>query len=144
MFLLVIGFLSKNQLNNFIGKKMGEQLTLNDSISVSVQIDSKYNYLNNGKNFDFTLLEFSSTGCAICKKMESVLEEIKKSEKAKVNVVFLHIMNSNNLGLMKYYRISAVPMQVLLDKQGKEFFRHYGFISADDIFSKADPILSQN
>lgn len=144
MLVLIVGFFSKNQLNNFIGRKMGEQLTVNDNVSVSEQIDLKYNYLKNRQNFDFTLLEFSSTGCAICKKMEPVLEEIKNSEKAKVNVVFLHIMNSNNLGLMKYYRISAVPMQVLLDKQGKEFFRHYGFISADDILSEANSILPQN
>jgi thioredoxin 1 len=45
-------------------------------------------------------------------------------------------MKPENLPWMKYYGISAVPMQILLDKQGNEFFRHYGFISAEELFSK--------
>ena len=144
LFLLLFGFFGKNRLNNVIGDMMQEQLTLNDTISITQQIDAKYNYSRNGQDFGFTLLEFSSTGCTICKQMEPVLEEVRNSEFPKVNVVFLHIMNSGNLDLMKYYGISAVPMQILLDKQGKEFFRHYGFISADDIFSKANSLLSTN
>ena len=34
---------------------------------------------------------------------------------------------------MKYYGIAVIPTQVLLDKQGKEFFRHSGFISTGDL-----------
>jgi hypothetical protein len=37
---------------------------------------------------------------------------------------------------MKYYGISAIPMQIILDKQGTEFYRHYGFISSNDLISK--------
>lgn len=68
--------------------------------------------------------------------MEPVLEEIRNSEKPKVNVVFLNIMHPENLSMMKYYGISSVPMQILLDKQGKEFFRHYGFFSAEEMIIK--------
>jgi thioredoxin 1 len=68
--------------------------------------------------------------------MEPVLEEIRNLEKPKVNVVFLNIMQPENLSIMKYYGISAIPMQILLDKQGKEFFRHYGFISTEELMKK--------
>jgi len=48
-----------------------------------------------------------------------------------------------NIGLKNYINavsskfglifILPVPMQILLDKEGKEFFRHYGFIPADEL-----------
>jgi len=123
-------------LNNFISKKMKEQTTADDSISVARLIDLKYNYTKNNYNYDFTLLEFGSTGCKVCKQIEPVLEEIRNLEKPKVNVVFLNIMHPENLSQMKYFGISAVPMQILLNKQGKEFFRHYGFISSEVINNK--------
>jgi len=136
MILLIIAFFSKNSLNKFISNKMREQTTKVDSITVAGVIDSKYNYTKNSQDFDFTLIEFGSTGCTVCKQMEPVLDEIRKSEKPKVNVVFLNIMHPENLSQMKYFGISVVPMQILLDKQGKEFYRHYGFISAEELLRK--------
>ena len=133
---LIVGFLSRTTLNNFISKKMKEQTTKADSISIAGVIDSKYNYNRNNQVFDYTLLEFGSTGCTVCKQMEPVLDEIRNLEKPKVNVVFLNIMHPENLSQMKYFGISAVPMQILLDKQGKEFYRHYGFISAEELMRK--------
>ena len=134
--LLIVGFLSRNTLNNFISQKMKEQSGTENKLVVEKLIDSKYNYTKNNQNYDFTLIEFGSTGCTICKQMEPVLEEIRKTEKPKVNVVFLNIMHPENLSMMKYFGISAVPMQILLDKSGKEFYRHYGFISAEELIRK--------
>jgi len=131
--LLIFGFLSRTTLNNFISQKMKEQVGTETTLSVEKQIDTKYNYLQNKQNFEFTLIEFGSTGCTICKQMEPVLEEMRNSEKPKVNVVFLNIMHPENLSMMKYFGISAVPMQILLDKTGKEFFRNYGFISVEKL-----------
>jgi thioredoxin 1 len=112
---------------------MKEQAGTEATLLVEKQMDAKYNYLQNKQNFEFTLLEFGSTGCTVCKQMEPVLEEMRKLEKPKVNVIFLNIMHPENLSMMKYFGISAVPMQILLDKQGKEFFRHYGFISVEKL-----------
>ncbi len=134
--LLIIGFLGKNTLNNFITQKMKEQVGAETTLSVKNQIDAAYNYTKNEQHFDFTLLEFGSTGCRVCKQMEPVLDEMRKLKNPKINVVFLNIMQPENLGTMKYFGISAVPMQILLDNQGKEFYRHYGFISANDLGDK--------
>ena len=135
--LLIIAFLGRNTLNNFIAEKMRSQATGVDSLSVVHLIESNYNYSKNRADFEFTLIEFGSTGCTVCKQMEPVLEEVRKLENPKVNVVFLNIMHPENLPQMKFFGVSAVPMQILLDKQGKEFFRHYGFISAADLVAKA-------
>ena len=138
--LLIIGFALKDKLNEYISEQMIKQSGIENKSSVENYVKEEYNYTKNGKDYQFTLLEFSSSGCTICKQMEPVLEEVKSFNQPKVNVVFLHIMKPENLGLMKYFGISAVPMQILLDNQGNEFFRHYGFISAKDLKLK----LNQN
>lgn len=134
--LLGIGFLNKTKLDRFISEKMQENVTPAIALSVEQMIQQKYNYEKNNNDFDFTFFEFSSTGCAECEKMEPVLETIRNYAEIKVNVVFIHIMKPENQDLMKYYGISAVPLQVLLDREGKEFYRHYGFISAEDMLRK--------
>jgi thioredoxin 1 len=45
-------------------------------------------------------------------------------------------MNANSQNVMKYFGISAVPTQLLLDSEGNEFFRNYGFIAAEDLMGK--------
>lgn len=134
--LLIVGYSGRNTMNRFISEKMKEQATPETKLSANELIQKNYNYTENNLDYDFTLLEFGSTGCAVCKRMEPVLEEIRNTQQAKVNVVFLHIMKPENQSLMKYYGISAVPIQILLDKQGREFFRHYGFISAAELTKK--------
>jgi thioredoxin 1 len=141
--LLVIGLLSRTTMNNFISKKMKEQTTAVDSISVARLIDIKYNYTKSGEHFELTLLEFGSKNCVPCKQMEPVLEEIRNLDKPKVNVVFLNIMQPENLPMMKYYGISAIPMQIMLDKKGKEFYRHYGFISSNDLINEISYSISK-
>ncbi len=134
--LLIFGFLQKDNLNSYISGEMQQQTSQLTRLSVEKQIQLKYNYTENGKNYAFTFLEFSSTGCISCKQMEPVLEAVRNMEQPRVNVIFMHIMKPENLPWMKYYGISAVPMQVLLNNQGKEFYRHYGFISATDLEAK--------
>ncbi len=48
----------------------------------------------------------------------------------------MHIMKPENQDWMKYYGISAVPLQILLDREGKEFYRHFGVISTEDLLAK--------
>lgn len=130
---LVFGYLSKDNLNNYISEKMREPAGSEVSVTGKMWVDSLFNYNQNGLEFQFTLLEFKSNGCSICKRMEPELEKIKQTSGDYVNVVVLNIMNQNSLNVMKYFRISAVPTQLLLDETGSEFYRNYGFISADDI-----------
>ena len=138
--LLILGYALKDNLNKYISGEMQQQTNPEIRLTIEEQIRSEYNYVENGEKYDFTFLEFGSTGCASCKQMEPVLEEVRNSKKRRINVVFMHIMKPENLPWMKYYGISAVPMQVLLDKQGNEFYRHYGFISAEELLNK---LLSQ-
>lgn len=39
---------------------------------------------------------------------------------------------------MKYFGVTSIPTQVLLNKDCKEFFRHSGYISTEELGTKFD------
>jgi thioredoxin 1 len=134
--LLIVAFGAKNSLNNFISENMKDLIADETVVSLEELIATKYNYTKNGLDYEFTILEFGSTGCTICKQMETELGKIKRSKSNKINVVFLNTNYLENQKFVKFYGISAIPMQVMLNKNGVEFFKHYGFISAEDMIEK--------
>ncbi len=130
--LLIIGFSLKDSMNNYLSALMKTQASTETTQSGNALIDSLYNYSANSLNYKTTFLEFGAKGCSACKRMESVMEEMN-SKYTKLNVVFLNVLKPENQNLMKLYGIAAIPTQVLLDKNGKEFFRHTGYISTTDL-----------
>ena len=70
-------FMFKGRLNNAASTIVLSQATPETISAVSAQIDSVYNYGKNSKSYEITFLEFGSTGCSACKRMEKVLQEIK-------------------------------------------------------------------
>lgn len=132
----VVAFALKDTMNNTISEMMKQQASPGLTRSGEALVDSLYNYSNNGAEFEITFLEFGSTGCPACKRMESVMEDIATKYPHRVNVVFLNILIPENQLLMKYYGIAVIPTQILLDKNGKEFFRHSGFISTGELEQK--------
>jgi thioredoxin 1 len=129
----VAAFALKDTMNNTISEMMKQQASPDLTTSGEALVDSLYNYTKNGGVYEITFLEFGSTGCAACKRMESVMEEIRNKYPNQVNVVFLNILKPESQLLMKYYGIAVIPTQVLLDKGGKEFFRHSGYIDTGDL-----------
>jgi len=134
--MLIICFFNKNKVYDFISEKMEEHVNTETTVTAKEFINTNYNYSNNDLNYEFTLLEFGSTGCKICKQMEGELNKIRRSKSKNINVVFLNTTYHENQILVTYYGIAAIPMQVLLDKNGNEIFKHYGFISAEDLIAK--------
>ena len=132
---LIVGFMFKDKLNNNLSQMMKNQASIEITLSGNALVDSLYNYSKNGLNYKITFLEFGATGCAACKRMEGVMEEIN-AKYANVHVVFLNVIKPENQNLMKLYGIVSIPTQVLLDREGNEFFRHTGFIASEELEQK--------
>ncbi|RIH63070.1 thioredoxin family protein [Mariniphaga sediminis] len=133
---LFLGYLLKDNLNGYISAKMREIAGDETILSGKEWVDSLFNYTKNKQNFEFSLLQFKSGGCTICKQMEPELEKIKNATTPRVNVVVLNVLNENSLNVMKYFGISVVPTHLILDKNGQEIFRKYGFISGEELLEK--------
>jgi thiol:disulfide interchange protein len=130
---LLVALVFKNKIYDYIGSEVQKSTSEEVKFAAGQYVEQAFNYTKNNKDFEFTLLEFKSSGCSICKQMEPVLAAIKNWDGAKVNVQVIQIMNPDSQELMKYFGIAAVPTHIILNRQGKETFRKYGFIPEDEL-----------
>jgi thioredoxin 1 len=130
----------KDGMNIRLSKMMQAQSGSEISSSGVTFIDSAFNYAKNGQSFRLTFLEFGAN-CPACKRMEAVMAEIRAKYPQKVNIVFLNILLPENQNLMKYFGVVSIPAQVLLDRNGKEFYRHSGYYSSEDLIKEFDNYL---
>lgn len=82
------------------------------------------------------MIDFGSKQCKACKAMEAVLESCMKNHAENFLTEFVDVWVAENQMLAKSFKIQSIPTQVFLDPDGKEVFRHVGFISEEDILGK--------
>ena len=87
----------------------------------------------NGRNAKVTFVELGSVNCIPCKAMQPVMKEIEQEYGDQVSVVFHDVWTEAGRPFAEKYGIRAIPTQVFLDKDGKEFFRHMGYFPAEEI-----------
>jgi thioredoxin 1 len=80
------------------------------------------------------LVEFGADECGPCLSMAGVLGEVEPKLKGKVDLV--RVDTDVYLGEVQRWRLRMVPTQILVDAQGKELWRHEGYIAADDLMAK--------
>lgn len=106
MFLSLIIF--HKDIATYISQSKIEQLSANTKKSISDSIAQKYNYHHNGETYDYTFIEFGSTGCHSCRQMEEVMEKIKTEYKGKVNVVFINLMEPERIVFQKVCKFQFI------------------------------------
>jgi thioredoxin 1 len=83
--------------------------------------------------YSVTFIELGSVKCVPCKMMQPIMAEIEKDYAGQVKVVFHDVWTQEGQPFAAKYRIQAIPTQVFLDQEGKEFFRHMGFFPKEEI-----------
>lgn len=83
--------------------------------------------------YKVTFIELGSVRCIPCQQMQPVMKSIKEKYDKEVNVVFHDVWTEAGAPFAKQYNIEAIPTQVFLDKDGKEFFRHVGFFPEEEL-----------
>ena len=120
-------------LIRYASRNMTDRMEQSEKNAVGDSLSALYDYNTNKKSYEYTFLEFGSVGCHSCRQMEDVMETIKQEYGSRVNVVFINVSLKKNRDFVDYFGIATIPTQVLLDKNGKEFFRHSGFLSTEDL-----------
>ena len=77
------------------------------------------------------MLEFGSKVCAPCLQMEPVLKRLVKEYPGRLDVVSVDVNAYHDFSVAHGVRV--LPTQVFLDKNGKEFNRHYGYYPYEEI-----------
>lgn len=86
---------------------------------------------NAKKEGKIVMLELGSAGCIPCEQMKPVMEKLRTNYKGKLEVIFVDIRKEKETG--RRFGVSMIPTQVFIDKSGKEFHRHIGFYSYEEI-----------
>ena len=77
------------------------------------------------------MLELGSVGCIPCEQMKPVMARLAQTYKEKLDVVFIDVKRDHDAA--RRFGVYMIPVQVFLDKNGKEFHRHVGFYAFDEI-----------
>jgi thioredoxin 1 len=77
------------------------------------------------------MLELGSVGCIPCEQMKPVMAKLSDSYKGKMEVIFIDVRKDHDTA--RRFRVFMIPVQVFLDKDGKEFHRHIGFYPYEEI-----------
>jgi thioredoxin 1 len=79
------------------------------------------------------LVDFGAHQCIPCKMMAPILEQLTKDYAGVFTVEFIDVWQKENAPKARAYGIGQIPTQVFLDAEGKELWRHVGFLSRKDI-----------
>ncbi|MEW6118138.1 MAG: thioredoxin family protein [Nitrospirota bacterium] len=83
------------------------------------------------KEGKIVMLELGSVGCIPCEQMKPVMKKLSENYKGKLEVIFVDVKKDSKNA--KKYGVFVIPVQVFLDKEGKEFHRHLGYYSYEEI-----------
>ena len=78
-----------------------------------------------------TMVDLGSDTCIPCKLMAPIMGKVEKKYRGKAVVILIDVRK--NQEPIKRFGIRAIPTQIFFDKQGKEVYRHEGFMSEAEI-----------
>jgi thioredoxin 1 len=77
------------------------------------------------------MLELGSEGCIPCEQMKPVMARLSDAYQGRLEVIFIDVKKDH--AAARRYSVYLIPVQVFLDKTGKEFHRHVGFYPYEEI-----------
>jgi thioredoxin 1 len=75
-----------------------------------------------------TMVDIGARECIPCKMMAPIMEELEKEfhETGRAAIFFIDVWKNKDQG--RKFGIRSIPTQIFYDKEGKEAYRHEGFM----------------
>jgi len=129
-FMLFTGCSKSAKNNNQSENKAESALPAENEIQQNIQTDS----IKPGSSvYKVTFIELGSVRCIPCQMMQPVMKSIEEKFGEQVNVVFYDVWTPEGRPYAQQYGIQAIPTQVFLDENGKEYFRHDGYFPEEEL-----------
>jgi len=74
-----------------------------------------------------TMIDLGADACIPCKMMAPILKKLKKQYDGRAAIIFIDVWKDKDPA--RRFGIRAIPTQIFFDKEGKEIYRHLGFMS---------------
>lgn len=81
-----------------------------------------------------TMVDLGAKKCVPCKMMAPILAELEKEYAGKAAIVFIDVWENQEPA--KTFGIRSIPTQIFFNKDGREVFRHTGFMDKNSIVAK--------
>ena len=81
-----------------------------------------------------TMVDLGANSCVPCKMMAPIMEILEKDYKGKAAILFIDVWKDPPQA--KRFGIRAIPTQIFYDKEGREVYRHVGFMSENAIVTQ--------
>jgi len=78
-----------------------------------------------------TMVDLGAKACIPCKLMAPIMEKMEKVYRGKAAIIFIDVWKNREQPAR--FGISTIPTQIFYDAEGKEVYRHEGFMSEEDI-----------
>lgn len=83
-----------------------------------------------------TMINPGAGTCIPCKMMAPIIEKLEKDYRGKAAILFVDINEDREQA--KAFGIRAIPTQILFDRDGREVYRHTGFLSEKAIVQRLE------
>lgn len=81
-----------------------------------------------------TMVDLGATKCIPCKMMAPILEKLTKQYEGHAAIIFIDVWEDNSQG--RKFGVRSIPTQIFYDKDGKEVYRHQGFLAEEAIINQ--------
>jgi thioredoxin 1 len=88
-------------------------------------------FLNVPTKGTVTMIDLGAKKCIPCKMMAPILVKLEKAYKGKADIVFIDVWENKQPA--QRFKIRAIPTQIFFNAQGKEVYRHVGFLDEKSI-----------
>ncbi|MDD3814045.1 MAG: thioredoxin family protein [Desulfocapsaceae bacterium] len=88
-----------------------------------------------------TMVDLGAHSCIPCKMMAPILEELEQQYKGKAAIIFIDVWQNKDEG--KRFKVSLIPTQIFFDRNGKEVYRHTGFLEKQAIIDRLEGMLEK-
>jgi thioredoxin 1 len=78
-----------------------------------------------------TMVDLGAKKCIPCKMMAPILEKLEKEYAGRAAIVFFDVWEDPKSA--HRFSVRTIPTQIFFDREGKEVFRHAGFLSEEEI-----------
>ena len=81
-----------------------------------------------------TMIDLGAKKCIPCKMMAPILEKMEQRYRDRAAIVFIDVWENSEQA--KRFRIRSIPTQIFFDENGREIYRHVGFMGEEDIIKQ--------
>jgi len=81
-----------------------------------------------------TMIDLGAKKCIPCKMMAPILVKMEKQYEGKATIVFIDVWKHNEQA--RRFGIRAIPTQIFFNENGREIYRHVGFMDENAIINQ--------